>query len=506
MSVVNLETIYREFYDNFQQYAKYCLFIRTKTGAIKPLILNKAQEHIHKCLEMQKRQTGRVRAIILKGRQQGCSTYVSGRFYHTVTHSTGTRVFILAHEAEATSNLFDMASRYHENVPQFLRVSCSKANSKELYFDKLDSGYKVGTAGNKKTGRSSTIQLFHGSEVAFWDNAQDIAGGALQAVPDLPNTEIILESTANGIGNLYHTMAMDALKGDSDYQLIFVPWFWQDEYTKKLPSVGFELTDEEYTYKTTWGLTDEQMYWRRIKIKDLGSDWLFKQEYPANAIEAFQTSGDDSFIMPDTIMAARRAVVGTDYDNPLIIGVDPARFGDDRTSIAWRSGRSCTKIDVYRHKDTMQVADIVALIIQRYNPIMVNVDIGGLGAGVYDRLKQLGYGQIVRGVNFGGSPQDDAKYLNKRAEMWGEMRNWLIEQPAQIPDDDALHADLATPTYDYNHKQQLRLESKDDIKKRGLKSPDMADALALTFAHTYIPTTSHLRQNHKVKFDSVMGR
>ena len=133
------------------------------------------------------------------------------------------------------------------------------------------------------------------------------------------------------------------------------------------------------------------------------------------------------------------------------------------------------------------------------------MDIGGLGAGVYDRLIQLGYGHVVRGINFGGSPQNDKKYLNKRAEMWGEMRDWLNSPPVKIPDMDDLHADLATPTYDFNHKQQLRLEGKDDIKKRGLKSPDCGDALALTFAQTYIPTQSHFKNNMRTKCNLLLG-
>lgn len=467
--------------NDFVKYAKHNLYIRTKTGKIELFKLNKAQEYIHAQLEKQKAETGKVRALVLKGRQQGCSTYTAARFYHKVTNSIGTRVFILTHDGEATTNLFNIANRYHENCPPFVKPATGKANTKELSFSDLDGGYKVGTAGNKNVGRSSTIQLFHGSEVAFWENAQDIASGAFQAVPDAPNTEIILESTANGIGGLYYDMCMDALKGDGEYILIFTPWFWQSEYTKEVPK-DLVLSEEEKKYKAAHDLVNEQIFWRRNKIQELKSGWLFKQEYPANVMEAFQTSGDDSFINAEIVQKARHGTPVIDKTASLIIGVDPARFGDDRTAIVFREGRVVSKILTYKNKDTMDVRDIVAELIEQYKPIMVNVDVGGLGAGVYDGLKRWNYNDIVREVNFGGKARDDERYKNKRAEMWGEMLDWLKEEPNQIPDDDALQADLTTPSYKFDNNQRLQLESKDDIKKRGMKSPDVGDALALTFA------------------------
>ena len=135
------------------EYAKIALKIRSKDSVQRPLLFNKAQQYIHVQLEEQRAKTGKVRAIILKGRQQGCSTYVAARFYHRVTHSRGCRVFILTHEDNATQNLFGMVGRYHENVPGFLRPSTRHENAKELSFDQLDSGYKVGTAGTKGVGR-----------------------------------------------------------------------------------------------------------------------------------------------------------------------------------------------------------------------------------------------------------------------------------------------------------------------------------------------------------------
>src|SRR5262249_2534907 len=182
-------------------FARDILRIRPKTGAIESFVFNRAQQYIHEKLEAQLASLGRVRALILKGRQQGCSTYIGGRYYHRASRNKGLRVYILTHEHQATQNLFEVVERFHLNCPDAERPSTGAANAKELYFDKLDSGYKVGPAGTKGVGRFSTIQLFHGSEVAFWPHADTHAAGVLQAVPNEAGTEIVLESTANGVGN-----------------------------------------------------------------------------------------------------------------------------------------------------------------------------------------------------------------------------------------------------------------------------------------------------------------
>ena len=144
--------------DDFPHYASRCLRILTKAGERHPLVLNEAQIFIHQQLERQLADTGRVRALILKGRQQGASTYVEGRFYWKTSHRKGVKAFILTHLDDATSNIFAMAKRYHEHCPDLVKPSTAASNAKELVFDRLDSGYKVGTAGSKGTGRSATLQ------------------------------------------------------------------------------------------------------------------------------------------------------------------------------------------------------------------------------------------------------------------------------------------------------------------------------------------------------------
>lgn len=472
--------------NDFEHYAKKCLKIRTKSGSIEPLLLNRAQQYLHNKLETQRKIKGIVRAIILKGRQQGCSTYIGGRFYHRATHSFGQRVFILTHEQDATDNLFEMANRYHEHCPEVVRPHTGASNAKELDFDNLDSGYRVGTAGSKAVGRSQTLQFFHGSEVAFWPNAESHAAGIMQAIPDLAGTEVLLESTANGMGNFFHNEWQKAEAGLSDYEAIFIPWYWQDEY-RTVPPEDFSLSTEDEKYQDAYSLDDQQMAWRAGKIAKLG-DLLFMQEYPATAAEAFQLTGHDSYIPPALVLKARKNTC--DAYGPLVIGVDPARYGDDRFSIAWRKGRKVEKIESRSKIDLVTSANWVKQIIDDDKPDRAFIDVGGLGAGTVDILLSWGkpYTEIVKAINFGSEPQD-IKGLerggprNRRAEMWMRSKKWLEDvADVDIPDSDALQADACAPSYKYDMQSRLLLESKEEIRKRGNRSPDEWDAVALTFA------------------------
>ncbi len=250
---------------------------------------------------------------------------------------------------------------------------------------------------------------------------------------------------------------------------------------------GFALEPEERQYQALHGLTLEQMAWRRAKVVQLKGEALFRQEYPATPDEAFEVASTESFIASTTVSAARRAKA--EASGALVIGVDPARFGEDHTAIIRRRGRCAFGLERHHKLDTMAVAGLCAAIIRRERPSRMFVDVGGLGAGVVDRLRELNFGSIVEAVNFGGRPvieiENHGGAVNRRAEMWSLMRDWLdaglTEAPVQIPGDDALHADLTGPRYTYDSNQRIRLEAKERMRARGVASPDDADALALTF-------------------------
>ena len=480
----------RRLRDDLTLFAEQALIIKDKSGALVPLAFNRTQRYLHAKLEAQRARTGRVRAIIVKGRQTTISTYVAARFYHRTCLNSGVETFILTHHQDATDNLFDMVQRFYDHCP--LRPQTGAANAKELRFDRLDSGYSVGTAGSKQVGRSRTIHLFDGSEVAFWANAQAHFAGAIQAVPNLPGTEVILESTGNGPGGEFHARYQQALAGEGDYEAIFLPWFWQEEYRRPVPP-EFEADDEEREYMALHGLDLEQMVWRRAKVAELKDPTLFKQEYPATAAEAFQAVGHDSYIRPESVTRARQAVL--EPLGPLVIGADPARFGDDRFSLAWRRGRVVEKIESRAKIDTVAGANWLRQVIDRDDPARLFIDLGGIGAGVFDILVSWGepYESVVVGIDFGGEPQDDVIYLddgskrpgprNRRAEMWMRSREWLEQAGgASIPDLDSLQADACAPGYSYDMAQRLVLESKEKMRARGMRSPDEWDAVALTFA------------------------
>jgi hypothetical protein len=478
--------------DDLPHYASRCLKIRAKSGELVNLRFNGVQDYVHAKLEDQRRRRGRVRALVLKARQEGVSTYIGARFYHRATFHKGTAVYILTHEQDATDNLFGMVDRFHRHVPALVKPETGAANAKTLYFPRLDSGYSVGTAGSKAVGRSKTVQLFHGSEVAHWPNAKDHVAGVLQTVPDMEGTEVVLESTAAGIGGEFHTRWQQASAGDGDYEAVFCPWFWDSSYQRP-PPLGFEVNDEEEDYGRLYGLSLPQLVWRRAKLAELGDPALFRQEYPANAAESFQATGHDSFIPSSLVLAARKRTC--EAFGSLVLGVDPARFGDDGTAICWRQGRRVLKVERRYKLDTVAGANWVRSIIDADNPAKVFIDVGGQGAGVVDLLHDWGapYEKLCDGVNFGSAPQDPIRTgargetipgpRNRRAEMWMRSRDWLADEGgADIPDSDALHADAIGAGYKYDARQFVVLESKEDMRKRGLASPDGWDSVALTFA------------------------
>jgi len=219
--------------------------------------------------------------------------------------------------------------------------------------------------------------------------------------------------------------------------------------------------------------TDKNLY-QQI-IDEYGPD-----SYQANVevYGSFPSEGDDQFIGVHLVDDAMKRPRHKDETAPIAIGVDPARFGSDATVIAVRQGRDLIEIRRLRGADTMEVVGHVIDAIEEFKPTMTVIDEGGLGAGIVDRLKEQRY--KIRGVNFGNKAQKQLMYGNKRAEMWGAMREWLKD--AHLPNDRFLKTDLIGPRVKPDSKGTIFLESKKDMKARGLASPDAADAIAVTFA------------------------
>jgi hypothetical protein len=285
---------------NTRKYIEAYLKIRTKTAEVKPLILNKPQERLYNLIAEQHRAGKPVRVIILKARQMGFSTLTEAIIFKATATARHVTSAIVAHEDKATQHLFEMSKRYYNYLPKPLQPQIKASNAYELVFDTkdgkgLDSKIKCFTAGGQNIGRSDTIRNLHISELAYWpgDKATTLLG-LLQAVPDKPGTMIIIESTANGY-DYYKELWDMAVAGESEYVPLFVAWWELDEYQR--PYTGFELTEDERRLKALYGLTDEQLEWRRWCIANQcgGNVELFKQEYPACPEEAFISTGNCYF-------------------------------------------------------------------------------------------------------------------------------------------------------------------------------------------------------------------
>lgn len=468
--------------------------VRDKAGQIVPFVLNDSQKALHTILQEQRERYGWVRALVLKGRQMGISTYIAVRYYHRTSLHRGVNTFILSHEQTASDTLFGMVDRIQRNNPLAPHVGVS--NVKELEFDRLDSSYAVATAGNKATGRSKAITLYHGSECAYWTNAPEHFSSSVQTVPLLPGTEILLESTSAGASGDFYERYLDAEAGRGDYVAVFLPW-WLDRGYQREPEPGFRLMQEaepgfmsEQEYADTYKLAMPRMAWRRFKIIELRSNLLFQREYPADSTEAWTAPADhEPYIGALLVIRARKR--HGEGAGPLIIGVDPASGGGDRFAIGARRG---FRVEWVRHRNKinhLEAAAWIKEIIDTEQPARVNIDAGNIGAAVITQVKAMGpkYAEVVRGIDFGAPSQAKTARpkvpgpKNRRAEMYMRVKDWL-ESPegAALPDLPELQADLTAPKQLHLPNNDFGLESKKDMKARGVRSTDLGDAIALTFA------------------------
>jgi len=498
-------------------YAKSCLKIVNKAGEIIPLTLNKSQLYIHAMLEKQRADTGMVRAVILKGRQQGCTTYIQGRYFHKTNFRSNLSAFVLAHQAESTLKIFGMATKFRQNLSDHLKIPLTKDTERAMTMDN-GSSYTVGTAGSAQIGRGMTVQLFHGSEVAFYENADELSTGLMQTVADVPGTEIIFESTANGPGNFFYNTVMGAVAGKNGFLLIFIPWYWQDEYQDAIPLLEKDLDEKERKYYELFqkdGLTLNHLAWRRRKLASFeGKEWKLLQEYPFTVEEAF-IKAEGRFFDLAKVYGARGRKTTPLVSDPLIIGVDQGRTGDD-TEIARRRGKVIAPLETIPADEgdqrDMRLAGRLAKIIENEKPDLVIIDTTN-EHGALDRLHELGYSKrLVKGVHFGEKALDPTRHRNKRVEMHFDFREWLDDPDAALPVDQKLVTEIgAIPVEKETSNNVAYLVSKDDIKKDLGWSPNKLDAVILTFAYKvrkkFVEGAQQLKSSIQVKhgFRSTLG-
>lgn len=506
---------------DFPKFGKDIIRIRAKNGELQPLILNQAQRILHDAAEAQLAEDRWVRLAGLKGRRQGFSTYVAGRGYWKAVLWPRQRIYILSHEMKSSDALFNMVALMQEKNPFPPKIGAD--NAKELEFVKQGSSYAVATAGQKAGGRGGAISYFHGSEAAWWTSAAEHFAASVQAVDEVRGewgvlwrepenplpfeqgigviegwvvapSEIWLETTSAGPQGEFYNRYQDAMRKTGRYRHVFVPWTVQSEYFEHGEFVANNEPDEEgelseAEYQETYGLSEGQMLWRRSKIQELGSAGKFRQEYPIDITEAFSAvDSEGAFIKPALVLKARKRKM-LDPDAPLIIGVDPAGAGGDRFAVVWRRGDKVVK-HKYRNKlEHDEAVAWLASIIDEDRPERMCIDRGSMGNNIISSLRNQNprYAAVVKGIDFGATSQakkanpDRTGPWNVRAEIYGRLREWLVDG-GSIPDDDELASDLSAAKTKYRPNNDWLLESKTQMKDRGIRSPDLADALALTFS------------------------
>lgn len=310
-------TVYRHF-------SPYLRIEDRLLGTLVPYQPNAFQRQIGSAIARQDRDGKPCRIIVLKSRRFGCSTAIQSRLVHRTVTRARYSATTIAHERDSTAYLHGMAETMLEHLPAPIRADVPKQRGERGRVIEFANGsiLRTETAGDREAGRGKASRAIHASEVAFWPDAQRTMTAIRQIVPRAVGTMVVLESTANGIGNYFHTEWTRAVDNDSDYEAIFAPWFALD-WRMPVPDGGLELDEEEQRLVQRYGLDLEQLAWRRAVLNDeCGGDIdVFHQEYPSNPREAFLVSGRPYFGNTDHLEPQTPRFVG-DIDG------DPARGGN----------------------------------------------------------------------------------------------------------------------------------------------------------------------------------
>jgi hypothetical protein len=516
---------------DFKWYTENFLKIKDKTATIIDFKFNNAQNIVNAIMENDKKNGKPGRYIVLKARQMGLSTMFEAKIFHDTSTNENKNSLIIAHEEQASSNLFNMSKLYFENIPDVLKPLKKYANGKVLSFENptnddmekaqnpgLRSKISIATAGSGEVGRSATYHNIHASEVAFFPDARTTMLGLLQSVPDQPNTMVVLESTANGVGDWFHDMWQKAEKGENDYTPIFLPWFIQPEYTRPfftdnereafVAEVNLVTKDNrgntvhtyEYDIMQKHQLTYEQLNWRRwtLKNKCEGDEILFMQEYPCTPEEAFISSGRPKFSInalrkyqTQTIPPIRTGYLyerenGTiefvddpkgyisiwqepDYEMAYSIGADVAEglaTGDFSTGYVGNS-----EFDIvakwYGHIDPDLFGDELVKLARYYNNAYLGVENNNHGLTTLKSIERKEYWNIYYSKTFektGDSPTQKLGWsTNVRTKplMIDKLAEFVREQYLGIPDD-LLISEMFTYVIEDNGKTNAQVGCHDD--------------------------------------------
>ena len=459
--------------DDFTAFAQEQIRIITKDASqgFIPFEFNECQRLITEQLAQQQKETGRVRAIILKARQQGISTYCSARVFWKTYFQQHTRSVVLAHDSATSDALFTMSKNLIKNMGEELKPKELTSNAKEIkllspaYTDKDAIGsYRLYTAGSPEAGRGTTPTIAHLSEVAFWQHDEKILAGLFQGISQADGTEVILESTANGAQGEFYRLWKGAINGENDYLPIFLPWYITPEYRRTAPD-NMQLDLEEEELKEKFGLDNDQIYWRRLKIAESGKI-KFQQEYPATADEAFVMSGANVFNKERLDALVPRAhkrrsewdehskmfeeqregnLYIYDYpqwDEPYVIGADVALGVGQDYSVAVVMNKKYEVVAKYRSNriDPSAWGELLFYLGRYYNNALLAVESNSMGIATLQRLEQMTYVNLYKQTKVANVSNEEGMRLGFRTTsatkpaIVGNLKNLIENEEIMIPD------------------------------------------------------------------------
>lgn len=358
---------------NPEYFARIFLKIMDKENNTIPFVWNKAQR------DFQHNRTGR--DIILKARQLGFSTMIQGEIFRRAVIKTSTTLS-LAHDNDATQKLRTMADRFYNHF-SFGNIKPERhyANASMTSYPEFDSNVYISTAGNKQSGRGGTYTDFHGSEVAFWNDAESIVIGAMQG----GSPDVVLESTPNGAQGYFYEKCMEALRGNSLWKLHFYQWWWDNSY--RLAGDPITLEADELQLRQKYNLDDSQIRWRRSKRAELGR--FFFQEYPEDVLTCFLTSGNGFFGNMENVFVPD-SDVKYDPSHAYVAGLD---FGQkDFTSLSVFDKTTKKQVDLLHvnNLDWSEIRRRIKGVYDKWNLESILAESNSIGSVNIEELEKIG--------------------------------------------------------------------------------------------------------------------
>ena len=450
---------------NPKDFIEECLKIYPKdtTLGLIPLKVNSAQVLIIDEFNKQMKEVGYVRMIISKYRQAGFSTISSALIFWRALFYGNTKAVIISLDRPTTESIFSMSQTFWEELPDEIKPVLDKSNIREMGFQSNNSKYRVFTAGADNPGRGTTNNALLCDEAAFFQSGERVLAGLFQSISLTKGSIIIINSTSNGAQGAYYELWIKAEKKEGYFRPLFVPWYLQDEYQMEAPE-GFERDLEEERLVEKYGIDNNQLFWRRIKISET-STMLFKQEYPFTAQESFIQSGRGVFDSetlskyvpedPESIReySEENAIFDLNKEGSLsvwkspnmeskyIIGADVAQGvgGDYSTAVVMNSDREVVALYRNNRIDPSRFGQVLFYLGRWYNNCLLSCESNSIGIATLQQLHYMSYPNIYRQKKTANAQLDIINTLgfkttvSTKAPIISNLQNMIKDFDIKIP-------------------------------------------------------------------------